>query len=108
ALRERGPGGLAARPLRHRPDLALVRGRTTDGGGAHRSGDGSGESKVVFVKSGDGEFRIHTVTLGHTAGGLVAVLPGLDAGEEVVPEGIHPLKSAALKVSSPSPEADEE
>jgi cobalt-zinc-cadmium efflux system membrane fusion protein len=65
-----------------------------------------GDAKVVFVKSGEGEFRVHKVTLGATAGGFVAVLSGLDAGEAVVTEGVHTLKSAALKSSSP--DSDEE
>lgn len=56
-----------------------------------------GDRKVVFVQHEDGEFQVHDVKLGPTAGGDVAVLSGLDEGERVVVSGVHTLKSAILK-----------
>jgi membrane fusion protein, heavy metal efflux system len=56
-----------------------------------------GDRKVVFVEHQDGEFQVHDVKLGPTAGGEVAVLSGLDAGERVVISGVHTLKSAVLR-----------
>ncbi len=38
-----------------------------------------------------------TVTIGHSAGGLVEVLSGLRAGEDVVVDGVFTLKSVILK-----------
>lgn len=56
-----------------------------------------GDRKVVFVQHDDDEFQVHDVKLGPTAGGDVAVLSGIDAGERVVVSGVHTLKSAVLK-----------
>jgi cobalt-zinc-cadmium efflux system membrane fusion protein len=56
-----------------------------------------GDRKVVFVQHDDGDFQVHDVKLGPTAGGEVAVLSGIDAGERVVVSGVHTLKSAVLK-----------
>jgi cobalt-zinc-cadmium efflux system membrane fusion protein len=56
-----------------------------------------GDRKVVFVEHEDGDFQVHDVKLGPTAGGDVAVLSGLDDGERVVVSGVHTLKSAILK-----------
>lgn len=56
-----------------------------------------GDRKVVFVQHEDGEFQVHDVKLGPSAGGDIAVLSGLDDGERVVVSGVHTLKSAVLK-----------
>jgi cobalt-zinc-cadmium efflux system membrane fusion protein len=55
------------------------------------------DKDVVFVLQPDGDFELHPVTLGRTAGGRVEVLSGLRAGERVVTEGVFTLKSAVLK-----------
>lgn len=52
---------------------------------------------VVFVRQPDGDFELHPVTVGHTAGGRVEILSGLRPGEAVVVEGAFTLKSAILK-----------
>ena len=52
---------------------------------------------VVFVRQPDGDFELHPVTLGRTAGGRVELLSGLRAGEQVVVDGSFTLKSAILK-----------
>jgi cobalt-zinc-cadmium efflux system membrane fusion protein len=52
---------------------------------------------VVFVRQPDGDFELHPVTLGHTAGGRVEILGGLRSGESVVIDGAFTLKSAILK-----------
>ena len=56
-----------------------------------------GERKVVFVHHDDGDFQVHDVKLGPSAGGDVAVLAGLDEGERLVVSGVHTLKSVILK-----------
>jgi len=55
------------------------------------------ERDVVFVRQPDGDFELHPVTLGRSAGGRVELLSGLRAGEEVVVDGVFTLKSAILK-----------
>ncbi len=55
------------------------------------------DKEVVFVLQPDGDFELHPVTLGRTAGGRVEILSGLRAGEKVVTEGVFTLKSAVLK-----------
>ena len=52
---------------------------------------------VVFVRQPDGDFELHPVTVGRTAGGRVEILSGLRAGEQVVVDGVFTLKSAILK-----------
>jgi membrane fusion protein, heavy metal efflux system len=52
---------------------------------------------VVFVRQPDGDFELHPVTVGRSAGGRVEILSGLGAGEEVVVGGVFTLKSAILK-----------
>jgi cobalt-zinc-cadmium efflux system membrane fusion protein len=52
---------------------------------------------AAFVRQPDGDFELHPVTIGRSAGGRVEVLNGLRAGEQVVVEGIFTLKSAILK-----------
>lgn len=52
---------------------------------------------VVFVRQPDGDFDLHPVTVGRSAGGRVEILSGLRAGEQVVVEGVFTLKSAILK-----------
>jgi cobalt-zinc-cadmium efflux system membrane fusion protein len=58
-----------------------------------------GDRKVVFVQQPDGDFEMHEVRLGQSAGGQVAVLSGLKEGEQVVVSGVHTLKSAVLKAT---------
>lgn len=55
--------------------------------------------RVVFVRTADGEFEVHQVTLGRTAEGEAEVLSGLRLDEEVVYDGVFTLKSAVLKSS---------
>jgi membrane fusion protein, heavy metal efflux system len=55
------------------------------------------DKEVVFVLQPDGDFELHPVTSGRTAGGRVEILSGLGAGEKVVTEGVFTLKSAVLK-----------
>jgi cobalt-zinc-cadmium efflux system membrane fusion protein len=52
---------------------------------------------VVFVLQPDGDFEVHPVTLGRTAGSRVEILSGLREGERIVVEGVFTLKSAVLK-----------
>lgn len=53
---------------------------------------------VVFVPSGaPGEFHRVEVTLGATAGGVVEVIEGLEAGDSVVVEGGFVLKSELMR-----------
>lgn len=52
---------------------------------------------VVFVRQPDGDFELHPVTVGRSAGGRVELLSGLRAGEQVVVIGTFSLKSAILK-----------
>jgi cobalt-zinc-cadmium efflux system membrane fusion protein len=56
-----------------------------------------GERKAVFVRHPDGDFELHEVRVGAGAGGMVEILSGLEAGEQVVVSGVHTLKSAVLK-----------
>lgn len=58
-----------------------------------------GERKAVFVRHPDGDFEVHDVRLGESAGGVVAVLSGLKEGEEVAVSGVHTLKSGVLKAT---------
>jgi cobalt-zinc-cadmium efflux system membrane fusion protein len=58
-----------------------------------------GESKAVFVSHPDGDFEVHEIRIGESAGGMVAVISGLRDGEEVVVSGVHTLKSAVLKAT---------
>ncbi|HET7789137.1 MAG TPA: efflux RND transporter periplasmic adaptor subunit [Myxococcales bacterium] len=58
-----------------------------------------GDVKAVFVRHPDGDFELHEVRLGESAGGLVAVISGLKDGEEVAVSGVHTLKSAVLKAT---------
>ena len=55
------------------------------------------ERDVVFVRQADGDFELHPVTVGRTAGGRVEILTGLRAGEQVVVDGTFTVKSAILK-----------
>jgi cobalt-zinc-cadmium efflux system membrane fusion protein len=52
---------------------------------------------VVFVLQDDGDFEVHPVTPGRTAGSRVEILTGLREGERVVVAGVFTLKSAVLK-----------
>jgi cobalt-zinc-cadmium efflux system membrane fusion protein len=55
--------------------------------------------EVVFVRQPDGDYEVHPVKLGNSAGGKVEVLSGLRAGEQVVVDGAFTLKSTVLKSS---------
>jgi cobalt-zinc-cadmium efflux system membrane fusion protein len=52
---------------------------------------------VVFVRQPDGDFELHPVTVGRSAGGRVELLSGVREGEQVVVVGTFSLKSAILK-----------
>ena len=51
----------------------------------------------LFVRHPDGDYELHDVVLGKSAGGKVEVVTGLREGEQVVSEGVFTLKSAILK-----------
>ena len=53
----------------------------------------------MFVRHPDGDFELHEVRLGQSAGGMVAIISGLKDGEEVAVSGVHTLKSAVLKAT---------
>jgi membrane fusion protein, heavy metal efflux system len=53
--------------------------------------------RIVFVRTNDGEFEVHEVSVGRSAEGEVEILSGLRSGEDVVSEGVFTLKSAVLK-----------
>jgi membrane fusion protein, heavy metal efflux system len=55
------------------------------------------DREVVFVRLPGGEFEVHPVTVGATAGGRAEILSGLAKGEDVVVRGTFTLKSAVLK-----------
>ena len=52
---------------------------------------------VAFVRQPDGDFELHPVTVGRSAGGRIEILSGLRAGEQIVVDGVFTLKSAILK-----------
>lgn len=52
--------------------------------------------QVVFVKTGDTDFRVREVDTGRLSGGLIEITRGLAAGEVVVTDGAFKLKSALL------------
>ena len=56
-----------------------------------------GEESIVFVPTGPLTFERREVRTGRKAGGLVEILGGLEAGEQVVVEGAFLLKSEASK-----------
>jgi cobalt-zinc-cadmium efflux system membrane fusion protein len=55
------------------------------------------DKDVVFVLQPDGDYEVHPVTPGRTAGGRVELLSGLREGERIVTDGVFTLKSAILK-----------
>lgn len=56
-----------------------------------------GQQHVAFVAQPDGIFEVHPLTLGATAAGRVEVLSGIRADEQVVVDGVFPLRSMVLK-----------
>ena len=52
---------------------------------------------VVFVRKSESQFERRKVTVGQTAGGVVEILDGVRAGEEVVGDGSFYLKTALLR-----------
>jgi cobalt-zinc-cadmium efflux system membrane fusion protein len=52
---------------------------------------------AVFVAESSSRFRLRTVTLGSEVDGLVEVMEGLNAGEQIVSAGSFVLKSELLK-----------
>ena len=58
-----------------------------------------GDESIVFVPTGPLTFERREVRTGRKAGGLVEILGGLEAGEQVVVAGAFLLKSEALKES---------
>ncbi len=69
------------------PESALV-----DDGGAW----------VLFVQREGETFERRMVRTGRRAGGYVAILAGVDAGEQVVTEGAYLVRLAALSTQIPS------
>jgi RND family efflux transporter MFP subunit len=55
----------------------------------------AGQGSFVFVRAGHGHFERRPVVAGGNCGGEVAVLRGLDPGEEVVVEGASSLEAVA-------------
>ncbi len=58
-----------------------------------------GDESIVFIPAGPLTFERRQVRAGRKAGGLVEILGGLEAGEQVVVEGAFLLKSEAAKES---------
>jgi membrane fusion protein, heavy metal efflux system len=52
---------------------------------------------VVFVRKSESQFERRKVTVGQTAGGVVEILSGVRAGEDVVADGSFYLKTALLR-----------
>jgi len=52
--------------------------------------------QVVFIRSGDTEFRVRPVAVGRLSGRLIEITEGLTAGDVVVTTGAFKLKSALL------------
>ncbi|HWE34962.1 MAG TPA: efflux RND transporter periplasmic adaptor subunit [Isosphaeraceae bacterium] len=59
-----------------------------------------GDRTFVFVRKADGRFERRDVVTGAAAEGKVAVLEGLEPGEDVVVEGGFKLKAEALRLAS--------
>lgn len=55
------------------------------------------DKPVVFVEVGQRVFEARTVELGHSTGGKVEIIKGLNAGDRVATAGLFTLKSLALK-----------
>ncbi len=55
------------------------------------------QRKAVFVRRPDGDFEMRPVKTGKEASGLVALLSGVQPGDEVVSSGVQNLKSIVLK-----------
>ncbi|MBX3233620.1 MAG: efflux RND transporter periplasmic adaptor subunit [Labilithrix sp.] len=58
-----------------------------------------GGRRVVFVKKGPEEFEPRDVETGAAAGDRLAVVRGVNEGDEIVVDGVFTLKSIALKSS---------
>lgn len=56
----------------------------------------AGEESFVFVRTGDERFERREVIPGGSAGGLIAVVRGVESGEEVVIEGASKLEAKAI------------
>lgn len=52
---------------------------------------------VVFVRKTEGQFERRKVTTGQTTGGVVEILDGVRAGEQIVADGSFYLKTALLR-----------
>jgi len=55
------------------------------------------QRKTVFVRRPDGDFEMRPVKTGKEASGLVALLSGVQPGDEIVSSGVQNLKSIVLK-----------
>jgi len=54
-----------------------------------------GDETFVFVRVDEDEFRRQDVTVGRASGGMVEVVEGLEAGQQVAVAGLFALKTAA-------------
>lgn len=98
------------------PDPQLKPGMFTTGivRSQHRGGDKhglviprsavlwTGPRSVVYVKVGEGQFRMSEVVLGNTVGDNVSITSGLEVGEEVVVNGAFTVDAAAQLNGMPS------
>jgi len=89
-----GTARISLADVREEPQIAVPLSAITD----------IGDHMAVFVRHPDGDFEVHEVRLGPSAGNLVPVLSGLREGEQVVVSGVHTLRSVVLKATM----ADEE
>ena len=62
----------------------------------------TGPRSVVYVKEGEGRFRMREVVLGAAMGNDVMIASGLEAGEEIVVNGTFTVDAAAQLNGTPS------
>jgi len=62
----------------------------------------TGKRSVVYVKQGDGSFKIREIELGPMLGNSYVVLDGLTDGEEIVTEGSFSVDAASQLEGKPS------
>ncbi len=62
----------------------------------------TGPRSVVYVKEGEGRFRMREVVLGAAMGNDIMIASGLEAGEEIVVNGAFSVDAAAQLNGVPS------
>ncbi|MEO7080877.1 MAG: efflux RND transporter periplasmic adaptor subunit, partial [Flavobacteriales bacterium] len=86
--------GIVQAKDRHGDDKALVVPRTAV--------LWTGPRSVVYVRVGEGQFRLREVVLGAAMGDDVIIASGLKAGEEIVVHGTFTVDAAAQLSGAPS------